>query len=423
MLCRQARFWKLVSLSVFFALFFLLFGVERETAAQSPPVFSPSQRSSLAPADFTPRIPPRALMYQRQRRTISLTGLGWGLGAPVVFVLSGLGRRLGKRLNPTDLFPPFFRFLTYFALFTLFESLWSLPFGLAGLHLEHTYGFSTQPLFGYLRDRLVGDLTGLILAPFLWLALRLSVRSPRHWWKIVWACTVPLLLVSIVLQPVLISPLYYRYTPMPPSPLQGQITDLAQKAGISGGRILIESTSSRTTHVNAYVTGLGPTTRIVLNDTALSTLPPDQTLAMMGHEMGHYVEGHLWFGFAAGSLGAGVFLFLLSRLYPALIARMGGRYGIQHPTDLSALPVLMGVISVFLLLQSPVASGLSRLLEHRADAFGLRVTGLHQATARLFVGFAERDYSDPAPPPLLHFWFGTHPTLNERIAFALQKEN
>ena len=90
--------------------------------------------------------------------------------------------------------------------------------------------------------------------------------------------------------------------------------------------------------------------------------------------------------------------------------------------DLAALPLLFLYLNVAVLIQEPIANAESRYMEQRADTFGLRLTGLHTATARLMVGFAERDFSDPDPPALLHFWFGTHPTLKERIAYALSAE-
>jgi Zn-dependent protease with chaperone function len=133
--------------------------------------------------------------------------------------------------------------------------------------------------------------------------------------------------------------------------------------------------------------------------------------------MGHFVEGHIWVHLASSVIGAGFFLWLASRLFPWLMQRNRGR--ISGMTDLAALPLFLLTVSLFLLAQAPVASLESRILERRADAFGLRVTGLSEATARLHVGFAERDYTDPDPPILLHLWFGTHPTVRERIAFAL----
>ncbi len=88
--------------------------------------------------------------------------------------------------------------------------------------------------------------------------------------------------------------------------------------------------------------------------------------------------------------------------------------------DLAALPLFYLILSLFMVIQSPIQAAMSRYMEHRADAFGLRITHLNDAMARLFVGFAERDYSDPDPPRLLQFWYGDHPTLKERIDFALR---
>ncbi len=141
---------------------------------------------------------------------------------------------------------------------------------------------------------------------------------------------------------------------------------------------------------------------------------------MLAHEMGHYVEGHSWINFAAGVAGAGVFLWLASRLLPWEMSRWGKRWKLQGLCDPAALPLILLTIQLFLLAQDPIENVLSRALEHRADAFALRLTGDGDSLARLFVRFAEIDYSDPNPPAILHFWFGTHPTLSQRIAFALR---
>jgi Zn-dependent protease with chaperone function len=221
-----------------------------------------------------------------------------------------------------------------------------------------------------------------------------------------------------VLQPILIAPLYNLYTPLAPGPLREKILALAATSGITGGRVFVEDTSRRSSHVNAYVVGLGPSTRIVLNDTALEKLPEDQLLAMLGHEMGHYVEGHIWIGFCSGAAGAGLLLALMAWILPRAAQRRGPSWGLRGLRDIAALPLIMLVLYLLQLAQDPAANAISRALEHRADAFGLRVTHLNDAMARLFVGFAERDFSDPDPPLLLHLWFGTHPTLKERIQFA-----
>ena len=183
--------------------------------------------------------------------------------------------------------------------------------------------------------------------------------------------------------------------------------------------MFVEDTSRRTSHVNAYVTGIGPSTRIVLNDTALQRLPEDQILAVVGHEMGHYAENHVLVGVGVGAVGSGLLFALLAFVLPRIVRKHGATARIRGLNDLAALPLVMLTIYAINLSTAPIRSAISRELEHRADVFGLRITGLNEATARLMVGFAERDLADPDPPRLLHLWFGTHPTLKERIYFAL----
>jgi STE24 endopeptidase len=377
-------------------------------------------------APYTPHVPRRAVLYQRSAYTLGLFGLVWhGLGIWLL-LRTGLSARWrdgvyrSARRSPPRYgkAPPLYAVALFVMTYLVFILVWTLPIGLAGLALEHRFGFSRQTVGGYFVDDLRGLLFNAILVPLIWGAYWLRARSPRRWWLIVWACTLPLLCIQMVVQPVVVAPLYNHFTPLPPGPLRDKLLALASQASITHARVFVADTSRRTTHVNAYVTGIGPTTRIVIEDTALQTLPEDQLLAMMGHEMGHYVEGHIWVSLVVGAAGAGVFLWLLAQLVPRLAYRTRRRYGLHGAWDLAALPLVMLTLFVLLEAQLPVANALSRYLEHRADTFGLRTTGLNDATARLFVGFAERDYADPDPPRVLHLWFGTHPTLSERIDYA-----
>lgn len=372
---------------------------------------------------YMPRVPARAIAYQRAGYALTAGSMVWNLLGLWLLLQSGLSARLRdaveRRLGRGGETPPSLRVVAaYFLVLSLLLLLWGQPVDLLRWLREQYFGFSRQSFGGYLGDAALDWVFGLLLIPVIWGGYALYARAPRRWWLPLWAALIPLLFVLIVLQPVVIAPAYNRYTPMAPGPLRDRILALAARAGITGGRVLVEDTSRRTRHVNAYVTGLGPSTRIVLNDTALHSLPPDELLAMMGHELGHYVEGHIWVGFVTGSLGAGALLWLLARLLPWAARRWGERWGLRGVDDPAALPLVLLVLSLLLLAQAPVAGAISRTLERRADAFGLRLTGLNDATARLFVGFAERDYSDPDPPRLYHLWFGSHPTISERIAFA-----
>jgi STE24 endopeptidase len=405
----------------------LMLGISTKLAAAQPPV---PPVAVMRSDPYTFHLPPRAIAYRHTQRALGLVGMVWGLFGPWLFVrfggsvwLRNAVYRLIRQPLPDENAPPKHRTLQIFYLFyTLILLFWNMPFGLAALATEWRYGFSHQSLAMYLIDAAKSWGIGLLLAPLLSGIYWLVARSPRHWWLWLWGLTLPLLIGIVIVEPDA-RELHNTYVPLQVGSLRTKILALATRAGAPHAVILVEDTSRRTTHVNAYVNGLGPTARIVLNDTALQTLPEDQLLAIIGHELGHYVEKHLWYGALSGAVGSGTFYLLAFCLWPYLERRTRrSKTGLRGTMDLAALPLLFLYLSVAILAQEPIANAESRYMEHRADAFGLRVTGLDTATARLMVGFAERDYSDPDPPALLHFWFGTHPTLKERIAFALSGE-
>jgi Zn-dependent protease with chaperone function len=405
----------------------LIDGARLCPAQPSAPVIRAAPQSQAGVRDpYVPRVPARAIAYHRSQYALALYGIAWKLLGLWLLVQTGLSvrmrdavyRTLRLRLPEADAPPPFRALALFFVLYAALLLLWSLPYRLAWLALEHRYGFSRQSVIGFFGDALLDMVFSYVSIPLFWGGYWLYARSPRRWLWWLWALLVPLLFFQMILQPVVIAPAYNRFTPLAPGNLHDDILALAARAGITGGRVFVEDTSRRTRHVNAYVTGLGPTTRIVINDTALQTLPEDQLLAMVGHEMGHYVECHIWVHFVTGVFGAGFFLWLAARLIPGLVLEWGRRHGLRGVIDLAALPVIALTLTLFLLAQAPIENAISRTLEHRADAFGLRVTHLNDATARLLVGFAERDYTDSDPPALFQFWFGSHPPLAERIAFA-----
>ncbi|CEK12805.1 M48 family metallopeptidase [Chthonomonas calidirosea] len=371
-------------------------------------------------------IPQRAITYQRLGYALGFFGIFWhGLGLWLIlhFGIAAQLRcwayRLTTRQPHSEKPPPLRALALFYVAFSLLFLLWQMPLGVAGLLLEKQFGFAREGWGRWLEDTALSWVLSLPLILVLWLGYVVYFRSPQRWWLWLWAALTPLILFNNVIQPIFIAPLFNRYRPLPPGPLRQAIENLAAKAHIRHAVILVENTSRRTTHVNAYVTGIGPTTRIVIDDTALKTLPPDQLLVMVAHEMGHYVEKHVWIITLSNILGAGVLLWVLSKAFPTLLQRFARKWGIESPADLAALPALFLCLYVLLQIQMPLANLESRYLEHRADAFALRLTHLNQAMAQLFIGFAERDYEDPNPPALIQWWYGTHPSLRSRVQFAL----
>jgi Zn-dependent protease with chaperone function len=400
---------------VVFLLLALAAGV-RPTAAQtvSPTVSSASSAASISLPPASPRI--RA--YNRTWYTLYFVGTAWemlGLGLLLRF-------RVGPALRDAVERRTLNRFLQaalFFAVLSLLLALWRLPLGYYAYAFDRSYGFARQSFGLWLTDRGRAYLIGLPSAIAVWLGYWLLRRSPRRWWLWLWAAAVPWIAAQAALWPVVIAPLYNRFVPMPESPLRTRLLDLASRAGIQGAQVYVVDISRRTTKLNAYVAGIGPTKRIVIWDTTLKALSEDEVAAIMGHEMGHYVLHHVWWSAIAGSGGAFIILWLLSRALPWTIRRWGASLGIRGIDDLAGLPLVLLLLYVVLFLQTPAASALSRYQEHEADRFGLELTGLNEATARAFISFVNRDYADPDPPPFIVFWFYTHPPLRDRVDFAL----
>ena len=311
----------------------------------------------------------------------------------------------------------------YLVLYTAVAVICKLPLNLyAGYWLEHHYGLSHQPFAGWAGDYGKSILVDFaIRLPVFWVIYQLMTRWPKRWEFRFWLVLVPLIAIGIFAQPLIVEPLFNKFTPLPPSPLHDRIHALAVKAGIPNAPILVADMSKQTDETNAYVDGIGSSARIVMWDTTLKKMPDDQIVAVIGHEMGHYVLKHVYWGF----LGAVVALFFLlpiiRRLYDALIKRNGARWGIDGPNDIAGIPALLFVYIAVSFLCNPIVNATAREIEHEADVYGLQVTGNRIAMAQAFVALSKDNLSEPSPPPFIQFWFYNHPTLQERVDYALGK--
>lgn len=287
---------------------------------------------------------------------------------------------------------------------------------------EHRFGLSNQSAPAWFADELKA--LGMNLALFggtglIALALWGVESAGRRWWLWLAGGTLPVAVAAVLLQPLVFEPAFNHFEPLGDAPLDHRILALARRAGIPARHVFQVDRSRQTRTVNAYVSGFGPSQRIVLWDTTLQRLSHDEILFVMGHEMGHYKLRHLWQGIALVWLASFVLLFLAARILDRVLRRWGPRWGVTSLADEAALPLFAAVLGALLLVVQPAANAWSRRIEHEADAFGLEVTRLNEAAARTFVEFGEMNRSDPDPPPLLRFLLYTHPPLLERVRFAL----
>ena len=200
--------------------------------------------------------------------------------------------------------------------------------------------------------------------------------------------------------------------------LEAKILALADRAGIEGGRVFQVDKSVDTKTLNAYVAGLWQTKRIVLWDTIIARMDDRELLSVMGHEMGHYVLGHVWQGVVVSSLLTLFLLYAAYRTMGAIMARWAHRFGFSDLADVASLPLLLLVSSVFSLGITPVQLAFTRHLEHEADRFALEITQTNHSTATAFVKLQEDALGNPWPGLLFKLWRADHPPLGERIQFS-----
>jgi Zn-dependent protease with chaperone function len=284
---------------------------------------------------------------------------------------------------------------------------------------QHQYGLSTQTASQFLGDGAKAVGVGCVVVVLtLWIPYLLLRRSPRRWWLWTGIATIPLATLALVVTPIWIDPLFDRFGPMRDQALEARIVALAQRAGIDGGRVYEVAKSEDTRQVNAYVTGLGAGKRIVLWDTLVDRLTPDEVVFVMGHEMGHYVLGHTAMVILGATLLVTGSMYAVHRVAGALLTRWGRRFGFERLDDAASLPLLILVAGVVSLAVTPVVLATSRYMEHEADRFGLEITRDNQAAARTFVKLQQENLGVPRTGLLDHLWRDSHPDVADRIEFA-----
>lgn len=376
----------------------------------------------------TPADPATFLSAEQLRQSAAYSALGnwlflisspWEWGLYLVLLFGGYARAWEARLQRTG-WPLPVRFGAYVLLLQLAAFVAFFPLRVCGYALARHYGISTQPALGWLRDKAVafGVNYALMLAVSA-VALWLIGRGGR-WWLKLWLLSVPFTLFMMYIQPVVIDPLYNQYSRLSNPELEQRILALAAKADIPADRVYEVNMSKKTNALNAYVSGLGGSLRIVLWDTTLQRLTEKEILLIMAHEMGHYAMHHLeWsaFGAVAASLAL---LWLGSRALRWTLRRYGPRWGIRHEREWAVLPVALLLLSLLSFVAAPVENAVSRQAEQAADVYGLKLIGSADGAVTMYQKLASSALSNVNPPPLIKWLGSTHPSIMERIVYAEQ---
>ncbi len=314
----------------------------------------------------------------------------------------------------------FFVIWLYLALFLVVEYLLNFPFDFyRGFIVESDYGFLNQSFLSWWREDILGLLVGIVVGVIPVWFLYLVINRVKRWWLAFSIGAIPFAVLAIVVAPVLISPLFNDFEPVKDKQLEAKLLALAEKAGIEGSDVFQVDASKQSSKINAYVTGLFGTKRIVLYDTMIKNFSHDEIMFVMGHEMGHYVMDHLFWGLGVAILFILLMTWLTDKTVHPIIRRYQNRFGFSRLGDIASLPLLLIFLTVFQFVFQPVTNNASRYMERQSDVFGMEVTDVSGETAaRAFDKLSVFNLSDPDPHPVIEFWFYSHPALNKRMAFV-----
>ena len=300
--------------------------------------------------------------------------------------------------------------------FFFLSALISLPWGIyEEWGFERSYGRTNQPLGDFLAQDAIGILLSSVLGGLFFLGVYALIRrTGKSWWLWSGGLTAFAAAATILLSPVLIEPMFNEYKPVPEGPVRTALLEMADEANIPHDRVLMFDGSRQSNNFTANVSGVFGSARIAISDVAMKQASLDEVKAVTGHEIGHYVLGHVWrivFLFAGLAM---VGFFLADRLFGRVASLFGSQAQVSDP---EGLPILLFIVSVLGLLAQPVLNSVTRIGESEADAYSLRTVNLPDALAGALVKTAEYRY--PRPSAFEEIAFYSHPSVERRVRRAM----
>ena len=421
--------WMRLRIVVMAGVLLLVGLVGRFGMAQAPRAGAADseRRSTQSEYRLSPEREKLAVTLAHKRIALDLLATVWGIAQLWLLLSLGVAARM-RDLSARVSRWRWVHGVVFVSGLLLVMTLLDLPLSMVGHHISVEYGQSVQHWPGWMEDK--GKGFGLTLVVGVPLALGLFYcirRSPRRWWLWIWVPSVVIAVFGVFVAPVLVDPLFDKFTPLVQSDpaLVQRLEQVVQRGGISipPDRMFLMQASAKFTGLNAYVTGLGSSKRVVVWDTTVAKASPDDISFIFGHEMGHYVLNHIYLGLAFTALLLLVCYWVGYHGLQWLLMRNSGRWRVSGQEDWAALVVILLVVSVLSFSIEPVANGFSRWEEHAADVYGQEaIHGIvphpRETAVRSFQELGDQSLDEPDPNPLLEFWMYSHPSISHRVAFA-----
>ncbi|GCE25981.1 peptidase [Dictyobacter alpinus] len=370
----------------------------------------------------------KARAYARTRRRLSYVSMSIGVLSILIVLGAGLDKWFRDVVESAGSWFPLltwqphpawfpWQIAVYCLLITLLYEVLTFPLSYySGFVLPRRYGISVMSIGAWFRELLVGLSLSLVLeVVFVSLIYALLAFQPQLWW--LWTALI-ILFFSVVmanLAPVLIYPLFYKFTPLPEGELTQRLLKLAEQANTRVRGVFSMKMSNKTTGTNAALMGLGNTRRIVLGDTMIDRYAIDEIEVVLAHELGHHVHRDIWKLIASQALLMLVGLFVSNLLLHWVIDQ---QHYYRSLTDPATLPFFFTLLAIFSFIIMPLSNGYSRLIEYQADEYALQSTHKIEAFKSAMRRLADQNLSEIEPAPIVEFIFHSHPSIKKRLEHA-----
>jgi STE24 endopeptidase len=359
---------------------------------------------------------PEAREYNSTKRWLEIGDMAISIGFLVLLLATGWSStlrdaaiRLSREHYALQLF--------YYVLFlSIFSKILGFGLDFYSFRLEHRFNLSNQRLTGWLKDQAKGWLLGLVLATVLCEIIYALIRtSPEHWWIFAWLIFIGMFIFFAQIAPVVLFPLFYKFAPLQNDELKARLVRLGERAGTRVRGVYEWKLSEKSKKANAALTGLGNTRRIILADTLLQNYSTDEIEAVLAHELGHHVHGHI---LKSIFVEAAVTLAGFWAANEALRYATDQQKMFEHLTDFANLPLLVLVSTILSLVLMPALNAYSRFTERQADVYCWKSVSNIAPYVSAMEKLNKQNLSESHPSRLVELLFHSHPPISKRIAAA-----
>jgi STE24 endopeptidase len=355
-----------------------------------------------------------ARRYEKEKRKLGL--IGWLLSFCLILGFYGTGLSAwaaGRFQNEAFLYA----FFSYGALFLAVLTVFSLPLSFFNGYVhEHRWGFSNQTVKAWLWERFKSFVVGLVIFHLvLGLLLWVMALAPKLWWLIAGAGMAVMSVIFATLFPVVVLPIFNRYTPIEDEELTGALDEILSRGGLKSSGFFQQDMSRQTKKENAFLAGLGKTRRVVLADNLIANMNVPEIESIIAHEVGHFKHRHIWKFVGIGTFQQILIFFLthqvMQRIFPTFLS--------SPRANLTLLPPLIILFGFFSgVLFGPLGQAISRRFERQADVYALDSVPNPGSFQTALAGLADRNLSNAYPAWWIKLLYYSHPPIGERLAMA-----